>query len=424
MSGLRLPEQQSFWAAMRRATVEREYCEWADPYLAKLRRPLGILISLAAASLLCGLFVAPQGFVMLAAISAVLLIGCLWPWIGIRGVSCQLRFNTARSEEGKPVDTELIVTNRWPWPVWGLAVEEGLGATAGESASPDVAIARIGGWSQGHFRWQFTPAVRGRYPVETPQLATEFPFGLWKAKKPVEVLSQLIVWPMRFPLPPLILPSGTQSWTGQSSECTAGNVGHRTSVREYRVGDSIRQIHWAKTALYDKLVSYEREGLAINEATISLDTHSALHRGTGPESSLEWTIRIAASVCEALIRQGVSVSIVTGSEAFTAVTSAQNPTLMLDWFALLNSRNCPPSNRIERKRRIPQRDSLTIHITTDQCRESGPDSIVIMTANDGASLAEHSAAKRCWIRLQQNSDIPAQIRRGWRSGPRKRSYAK
>ena len=34
----------------------------------------------------------------------------------------------------------------------------------------------------------------------------------------------------------------------------------------------MRQIHWAKTALYDKLVSYDREGLAVSDATITLDT--------------------------------------------------------------------------------------------------------------------------------------------------------
>lgn len=218
-----------------RHIIEQEYCPWATPYLCTLRQPLGVLTLTAMASLPCGLFVAPQGFVVFASVAAVIAVGCAWPWLGMRGVSCRLSFAATRTEEGKPVEAHLVITNGWPWPVWGLAVEGGFDQAHRSDEQAAIAISRIGGWSRGHYRWSFTPTMRGRYPATCPQLVTGFPFGLWKARKRVDVASSVIAWPQRFPLPPLPLPSGTQSWVGQPSECAAGSVGHRTTVGPSRL---------------------------------------------------------------------------------------------------------------------------------------------------------------------------------------------
>lgn len=409
-------------ATLRVLMMEHQYCEWTHPYLALLRRPLGVLAMLGISSCLCGLFVAPQGFVVLAAVLSVITIGCVWPWVGIRGVSCQLRFANTRTEEGKPVDAELVITNKWPWPVWGLAVEGGFDAEDDSTQPPAVAVARIGGWSRGYFRWTFTPTTRGCYPKTEPKLVTEFPFGLWKAKKNIEVLSTLIVWPARFPLPPLVLPSGAQSWIGQNSECSTGNSGHRTSVREYRVGDSMRQVHWAKTALYDKLVSYEREGQAITEARIALDTHPSLHAGTGSQSSLEWTVRIAASICETLIRQGVNVSIESQGDQFDSRMKGSNSSLVLDWFALLRTSNRSGKERFSQAQTRKKSTSLFLHITTNRSSHVTEDSIV-MVVDQQLHPDPLRRKPQSWIELSQEMDIATQVRRGWQQGLRSRRYA-
>ena len=93
----------------------------------------------------------------------------------------------------------------------------------------------------------------------------------------------------------------------------------------------MRQIHWAKTALYDKLVSYEREGVAVVDVTITLDTHPSLHPESGPDSTLEWSIRIAASVGDALMRQGIGLTLVSHSASFRSISIGNNPSGMLDW---------------------------------------------------------------------------------------------
>lgn len=422
-----LLEKQNLLRWLRVLMIEREYCTWASPYLRWFRKPLGVLVLLGISALLCGLFVAPQGFVVLAAIAAVVAIGCIWPWVGIRGVSCQLRFAATRSEEGKPVEAELVIANRWPWPVWGLAVEGGFApeGETGEEEAPQlgIAVARIGGWSRGYFNWTFTPSGRGCFPMTAPHLVTEFPFGLWKAKRGIEVLSRLIVWPARFSLPPIALPTGTQSWTGQESECANGTVGHRTSVREYRYGDSMRHIHWAKTALYDKLVSYEREGQAVTEAKIALDTHPSLHRGRGPKSSMEWTVRIAASICDTLLRQGVQVTVEAHQDQFKSQQHENNPAAVLDWFARLRTDSKKQHGQAHRTRVRNCTATLSFHITTDRSPQVTGDSIVIVVDQAANTSTELRKMPQGWIELSQAADIPTQVRRGWQQGLRRRRYA-
>jgi len=404
-----------------------EFCLWVSPYIALFRRPLSVLVMTAFAALLCGLAVAPQGYVVCCAISFVTAIGCAWPWLGLRGVSCETRFVESRTDEGKPTEVEITITNRWPWPVWGLAIEGGFthSAESGDEHKPDVAVSRVGGWSRTRLRWQFTPEVRGRYPLTPPRLVNAFPFGLWKAEKPVKVLSKLIVWPQRFRLPPLLPPCGKQSWAGQPNHRSTGRFGQRSSVREYCLGDSMRQIHWAKTAQYDKLVSYDREGYSVAEALISLDTHPSLHRGGGPDSSVESSVRIAASICDALLKQRISVKVVAHAGHFDSQAKGEGTTALFDWLATLGTESTCKSVIAERARTSCQSNALSIHITTNHSTSISGDSIVFVAESDLEDQTHASLVSQSWMAISNGTrrDVASQVRTGWQRSPGRRRRA-
>src|SRR5437588_65846 len=75
---------------------------------ARLRRrlytPLGVLLLAAVASLLCGLFLHPQGFVLLGAVLAVVALGLAWPWLSLRALDGSLAFERAQIQEGESVE--------------------------------------------------------------------------------------------------------------------------------------------------------------------------------------------------------------------------------------------------------------------------------------------------------------------------------
>ena len=296
--------------------LNTDFCPWANDYVYWLKKPLGILIVAAFASLLCGLFVASQGLVIAATITATIALGMTWPWIGLRGLSCELRFPQQRGIEGQSVPIEVVVRNRWPFPVWGLAVEEGFfHKQAGEDATA-VALSGIRGWSKTRFQWDFQPQCRGIYPTKQVKIATEFPFGVWKAHREIDTSGKLTVWPKTVSLEPALLSDGSNLSLLRASDKRTGNEGDRIGVRAFREGDSLRLVHWAQTAKCGRLIVSERQGPAQSSVVIAIDTDPEIVSGSGPNSSFESSIRIAASLCEQFARQNVNVLIVANRESW------------------------------------------------------------------------------------------------------------
>lgn len=145
-----------------------------------LYNPLGVLLLAAFTALLCGLFLHPQGFVLLGGVGAVVVLGVCWPWLTTRGLSGQLTFDRCRTSEGDPVETCLTVRNGHFWSALGLVVRRGFPRTTSAEDPPVACIASLPRRQTSRCRWTFTPTSRGAYPLAPPRLATGFPFGLWE----------------------------------------------------------------------------------------------------------------------------------------------------------------------------------------------------------------------------------------------------
>ena len=68
-------------------------------------------------------------------------------------------------------------------------------------------------------------------------------------------------------------------------------------VRPYRHGDELRRVHWRSTARHDELMVRLEERPWRAGTTVLLDRRDGAHRGRGADSSLEFAISMAASVC-------------------------------------------------------------------------------------------------------------------------------
>jgi len=290
------------------AVLTYDFCPWANRWLYWIKQPIASLGFAAVVAGACAIFVKPVALVALAAVLVVLLLGYLWPSLSVRGLSCELRFPQERSTEGAPVRTLLQVRNRWPWPVWGIAVEGGFGGEA------SVALARVAGWSTTEFEWSFTPVCRGEYPTQTPRLVTGFPFGLRTARRPVNVERTMLVWPRLMSLDTLLDAAETRPSDDLCSDRRVGDSGDMTGTRPFRDGDSLRRVHWAQTARQGRMIVCERQAPAQAAIRVVFDSDARLHRGSGSDSTLEWSIRIAASVCAAYHRENAYVECCFGHE--------------------------------------------------------------------------------------------------------------
>lgn len=388
--------------------LNADFCPWANRYVYWLKKPLGILIVAGIASLLCGLFVATQGLVIAGAIAATIVLGVAWPSIGLRGLSCELRFPVRRGVEGTVSPVEVVVRNRWPFPVWGLVIEDGFFHRVDGECEIAVALSGIRGWSKTRFSWNFQPECRGIYPGTTVMLSTEFPFGVWKSRREIRVTEKLLVWPNIVALAPAVLADGTNRSLMRSSDRRSGNEGERTGVRAYREGDSLRFVHWAQTAKCERLIVSERQGPAQASAVIAIDTDPGIAHGSGPRSSLEISIRIAASLCEQLTRQNVIVWMAANSEMWEVQSVDLSRRRSLDRLAKLSGVAPLQLNGFS------MHDERFVITTSAQTQNWGPNwkSIVIADLNEAPSDSTLDVPPE-WIRIDRTADPVQQFVRGW-----------
>ncbi|NJN95197.1 MAG: DUF58 domain-containing protein [Anaerolineales bacterium] len=101
-------------------------------------------------------------------------------------------------------------------------------------------------------------------------------------------------------------------------------------TREYRSGDSLRQIHWRSTARTGQLVVKEFSDDEQQAFTVVLDLQADLSIGAGKFSTFETAIRLAASIGYYATQKDIPLRLVGSSPKWTP------PAMPLGWWGLLN----------------------------------------------------------------------------------------
>lgn len=199
----------------------------------------------------------------------------------------------------------------------------GTGALSGRLLLEDVVPQALGGPRRTVVaRLPRRGAVTLIYPLHPPERGVHSlgpltaritdPLGLAEYNGTLAGPSRLVVIPTVVPLTGL--PVGGELGAG---EADGGRVGvgpgqDAVVVRSYRQGDDLRKVHWRTTARRDELMVRVEEWLERDGATVLLDHRGGAHRGSGPTSSLEYAVSLAASVYVHLRQRGQRVRLVTG----------------------------------------------------------------------------------------------------------------
>lgn len=177
-------------------------------------------------------------------------------------------------------------------------------------------------WSQ--LSWPCTPLKRGNYRLKQVYVEGESPCGLWAARKPVPVQSEIRVYPNlmddRRTLSALFLNRGQ---FGLHAQRQVGKGRDFEKLREYVPGDGYDEIHWKATARrgkpITKLFQIEKtqevyvivDGSRLSARSAS-DSNSTGGKGNGSNGS--GTSTAAAAVAPALERF-VTAALVLGLAA-------------------------------------------------------------------------------------------------------------
>lgn len=155
-----------------------------------------------------------------------------------------------------------------------------------------------------------TPLTRrGLFRIESLQVRTGDPFGLFESSASVGSGVTAVVYPRIDPLPLWRLPAANVDGSHAMSERTLQTSPLATTVRPWAPGDAFNRIHWKSTARHGEIQVKEFELEQTADAWIILDLDLAAQAGRGDESTIEVGVRAAASVADKAIRENRAVGL-------------------------------------------------------------------------------------------------------------------
>lgn len=179
-------------------------------------------------------------------------------------------------------------------------------------------------------------ALRGRFPVGPLSVRVRDGFGLTNRLFVVAGAAQVVVRPRVVPLAAGAHRADRSGTDGVLANAIAVHGEDAVAIRDYRLGDDLRRVHWPATAHRGALMVRQEERPTRRRAVVVLDTRASTYPGAGPRAPLETAVSAAASIVVHLLERGYDTMLVTDRRA--ADHSAAGPVTVdaaLDQLALV-----------------------------------------------------------------------------------------
>jgi uncharacterized protein (DUF58 family) len=265
-------------------------------------------------AVLCGIVLGERDLVRIGALIVLLpMVAALWIARSGNRLGLARTLGATQVEVGQRAVVHLELTNVGP-TTGVLLIEEQIPWALG-SRPRFVIDAMRPGWSR-KVEYPVQAEVRGKYEIGPLRVRVGDPFGLIELHRTFTKTASLVVIPATEPLPAIPLMG---AWTGTGDNRPrpfASGGAADVTVRDYRVGDDLRRVHWRSTARVGTLMVRLEEQPWQSRCTLFIDNRARVHRGQGPHSSLERAVTAAASLAVHLSAQGFQVRLVsaTGEE--------------------------------------------------------------------------------------------------------------
>ena len=159
--------------------------------------------------------------------------------------------------------------------------------------------------------YRLTPTTRGRFDFDGCALRLLSPLRLWREQRVAPVRQNVRVYPNFAPLARLALVGAEQASrvVGAHLKRRRGEGTEFQQLREYRLGDSLRQIDWKASQRVRKLISREYQDERNQQVMLLLDTGRRLLARDGALSHFDRVLDAALMVAYIALRQGDAVGL-------------------------------------------------------------------------------------------------------------------
>jgi len=159
--------------------------------------------------------------------------------------------------------------------------------------------------------YRLTPNARGRFTFEGVHLRLHAPWRLWRQRRVLPPALTVRVYPNFAPLTRFALFSAEQAsrLVGAHLKRRRGEGTDFHQMREYRLGDSLRQIDWKATSRARKLISREYQDEKNQQLVLMIDTGRRMMASEGGLSHFDHVLNASLVVSYLALRQGDGVGL-------------------------------------------------------------------------------------------------------------------
>ena len=251
------------------------------------------------------------------------------------GLSCE-RTAPLSCSEGERVTITLNVTATGALPKFFLRVRDRLPRWLRATGDGPLLILQLRPGESQAVTYHLEPEKRGIYGLGPVQVVTNDPLGFYAYTQEVPCPGDLLVYPSVLPLRQLFLEGGG-AWgrENQDEGAMRGDGLDFHGVREYQTGDDLRRVHWRTTARTGKLAVMEYTQGMTSDVLLVLDLNRDAYAdtGEGPESALEYAVKIAAAVAAYLLARGYAVRLLTPGQVPLALSRPDEMPRLLEALA-------------------------------------------------------------------------------------------
>jgi uncharacterized protein (DUF58 family) len=251
---------------------------------------------------------------------AGVLLGMLWVRLGSRSIALSRIVQPPEAAVGDQVSVTLAIENRNELPINRLLLEdrvEGLGTAA-------CIVARLPGKTIAKVPYSIACQQRGIKRIGPVTVTVSDPLGLASTRRVLGVEDRLVVYPRTYPLSgyPPVRGRDPSSYAARPEFASRGGEDFFT-MREFRHGDDLRQVHWKSSAHRDQLMIKQLEAPWQSRGLLVLDTRSSAYAN---EEAFEDAVEGTASFFKHLRASGFDLDVLIGStyiRASSALSASQ-----------------------------------------------------------------------------------------------------
>ncbi|MFN0096264.1 MAG: DUF58 domain-containing protein [Dehalococcoidia bacterium] len=276
--------------------------------LAPERRTLTLVCVLL---LLCAFIAFGTGFWVLFRVTYLfaLAIPVCWAiaWYNTRHIQVSVDRRTDRAQVGQEAQEVIEVRNPYFLPKLWLDVEDPSDMPGHKSRR----IVIVPGSRSRNWLVDTKLLRRGLFDWGPVRVTGSDPFGLFSRTREFGGKQQLLIYPQVVDLPHFQAPPANLPGEGRFRRRTHYVTPNASGIREYAPGDAFNRIHWRSTARTGEIMVKTFELDPASDIWVILDLERRVHVGEGDESTEEYAVRIAASICRHFLVQNRSVGLIS-----------------------------------------------------------------------------------------------------------------